>query len=84
MTQFEIFVKALNKKKVPCRVKIVNDRFTVECGWNFPNSIFRTVSSIAKECGIENISICAESSVSSTVSEFIYGGPNHYQKEKRR
>ncbi len=81
MTDFQKLVDALRDNKIPCRVKVVNGELNVECGFNYPDEMVDVIDRIANECGIKNVSICAEvCGPNTTESERVCGGPKKYSR----
>jgi hypothetical protein len=88
--QYNLLVAALEKKKVPCRVKLnewsgpnAGQDISVECGWDYPDRIFDKVCDCyGKIEGLnsQNVSVCADSGGSVIVlkSTRIAGGPKRY------
>ena len=54
-------------------LKRADEDITVQCGWNYPDSIFEAVDEIAMSVGFPNVSICAEST-GGTFEEFVING----------
>lgn len=80
---FDQLVLNLEKKKVPCRVKLMENSITIECGWNFPSSIDRKVFPIIEKltgtCNSNIVDVCAESSGGTLIKSVrINGGPKRY------
>jgi hypothetical protein len=84
--QYKLLVAALEKKKVPCRVKLSDwqgrNEIDVECGRDYPDSIFNKISDCYDKIeglNSNNVSVCAESSGATVLhSTRIAGGPKRY------
>jgi len=75
---FELLVKELEKRKVPCRVKQTNFGLDIECGWNYPDSIANKAFNAIEAAGV-NADVCAESSGGVIIkSAIVAGGPRRY------
>lgn len=77
------FVAALEKAKVPCKVKLMkDDTIAVECGWDYPDRIFDKVDDAATSVGLNtssNVDVCAEQAGGTVIdSKRIAGGPKRY------
>ena len=71
------FEQFLEKLKVSgLRVTILkrgDEDITVQCGWNYPDSMFEEVDEIAMSVGFPNVDICAESA-GGTFEKFVING----------
>jgi len=83
--KFPELVAALEKAKVPCKVKLLDaphSEIVVECGWDYPDSIFDKVDKAANSVGLNtsnNVNVCADQSGGTVVdSKRIAGGPKRY------
>lgn len=78
MENFNKVVELLTVTKVPCKVKLTDDKdeIIVECGWNYPDEMFYR---IMDAIGDINVSVCAEESGNKVISSrLISGGPKRY------
>lgn len=78
---FDLLCVALEKAKIPCRVKLSSHEILIECGWNYPNSLFNKIDKQLAKLGISSndVSICAESSGGTIIeTKSISGGPKRY------
>jgi len=79
--KYDALIKALEKAKVPCRVKLTNDEVIIECGWNYPDRIADKVFDAADLVGLKDseISVSAEHSGPGVIdTKKINGGPKRY------
>lgn len=79
--KFEEFAKALEKAKVPCKMKLMKDNIVVECGWNYPDKLADKIWDAGEKLGIEynQIEVCAEQSGGTVLdTKRINGGPKRY------
>lgn len=79
--KYDALIKALEKAKVPCRVKLTSDEVIIECGWNYPDRIADKVFDAADLVGLKDseISVSAEHSgpgIKDTTR--VLGGPKRY------
>ncbi len=80
-TKFDSLCVALEKAKIPCRVKLASNEISVECGWNYPNSLFNKIDKLLAKLGINSndVCICAETSGGTIIeTKSISGGPKRY------
>lgn len=81
---FDLLAAALEKKKVPCKLRLVdvfgNKEFAIECGHNYSSSVgdkaFDAVEACTEMNGVP-YSVCAETSSKTDLglSRSIAGGP---------
>lgn len=84
--QYNLLVAALEKKNVPCRVKLNNwngrQEIDVECGRDYPDSLFDKITDAYEKIeglSSQNVSVCADSSGATVIkSTRIAGGPKRY------
>lgn len=79
--KYEALIKNLEKAKIPCKVKLMDDEIVIECGWNFPDRIFDKVSDAADDANLKSsdINVCAEQDGGKVLdSKRINGGPKRY------
>jgi hypothetical protein len=72
--KFEQFLEKL--KAAGLRVTVLKrggGGITVQCGWNYPDSMFEEVDEIAMSVGFPNVDICAESA-GGTFEKFVING----------
>jgi hypothetical protein len=77
MKYFQSIADKLTKAKVPCKVKLTDEgTVIVECGFNYPDSIFDQIMDATDDADIE---VCGSESGSKIVaSKVIAGGPKRY------
>jgi uncharacterized protein (DUF302 family) len=80
---FQTISDNLAKAKVPCKVKLTEEgRVIVECGFNYPDSLFDKIMYATDDADID---VCAEESGNRIISSrLIAGGPQKYSRINRR
>lgn len=80
--KFPELVAALEKAKIPCKVKLFDKEIVVECGWDYPDKIFDKVDKAATAVGLNtstNVNVCADQAGGTVIdSKRIAGGPKRY------
>jgi len=72
--KFEQFLEKLKASGLRVTVlKRGGGGITVQCGWNYPDSMFEAVDEIAMSVGFPNVDICAESA-GGTFEKFVING----------
>jgi hypothetical protein len=79
--KYDKLIKALEKAKVPCRVKLTKDEVIIECGWDYPDKISDKVFDAADSVNLKSseISVSAEHSGPGVIdTRKVNGGPKRY------
>ncbi len=71
--KFEQFLEKLKVSGLRVTVLKRDENITVQCGWNYPDSMFEEVDEIAMSVGFPNVDICAESA-GGTFEKFVING----------
>jgi hypothetical protein len=71
--KFEQFLEKLKVSGLRVTVLKHDEDITVQCGWNYPDSMFEEVDEIAMSVGFPNVDICAESA-GGTFEKFVING----------
>ena len=76
--QVNLLVKKLTEKKIPCRLKVADDKTIILLGAYYPDSLCDKVYDILESLGME-AEICADYSGGSVQKNIsINGGPKRY------
>ncbi len=73
----KILIEALRKNNIRCCVKIINDKLTIEYGYDQSKTIKDKIQNIISECNIQDVSICGSVSGGNLIAR-IFGGPKYY------
>lgn len=79
--KYDDLIKALEKAKVPCRVKLSKDSITIELGFNYPDRLADKAFDACEAAGIDSnkCNICAEESGGHVLdSKRVMGGPKRH------
>ena len=80
--KFGLFVEELEKRGVPCVVKLLANEVLVECGWDYPDRVADQVFGAADKVGISGneLDLCAEACGHGVPEKTarVAGGPRRY------
>jgi hypothetical protein len=78
---YNSILKGLEKAKVPCKVKLMDNEITIECGFNYPSRVYDKIRKAAEKLNIsmKDICVCAEQSGGTVIkTAYVCGGPKRY------
>ncbi len=75
----------VKKKSYGFTIKVIENEITVECGWDYPNSIYGKVTAAAEKVGLpyKHLSVCADVSLTEGTEKYrgyVNGGKKAWSR----